>query len=155
MFDIPGHVAGLADFWGIQDHGIDNLGQGRSAVPPEASYRYRLFWQHRELLPYDLQLSAELGWISDRNFLEEYYKSEWDELKDETTGVELKQHHREQLLEHHGRLPHQRLLHRRPTGCRGPTTSGWGNRCSATPSPGTSTPTSATPSSGRRPCRRT
>ncbi len=31
----------------------------------------------------------------------------------------------------------------RPTGCRGPTTSGWGNRCSATPSPGTSTPTPA------------
>ncbi len=65
----------------------------RTAVPcpPEKSYRYRLFWQHREMLPYDLQLSAELGWISDRNFLEEYYKSEWDTLKDESTGVELKQ----------------------------------------------------------------
>jgi hypothetical protein len=59
-------------------------------VEPEASYRYRLFWQHREMLPYDLQFSAEVGWISDRNFLEEYYKNEWDTLKDETTGVELK-----------------------------------------------------------------
>jgi hypothetical protein len=92
MFDIPGHVAGLADFWAIQDRGTDNLGQGRSAVPPEASYRYRLFGQHRELLPYDLQLSAELGLISDRNFVEEYFKSEWDELKDENTGLELKQY---------------------------------------------------------------
>ena len=46
--------------------------QDRSAVPPEATYRYRLFWQHREMLPYDLQLTAELGWISDRNFVEEY-----------------------------------------------------------------------------------
>jgi hypothetical protein len=90
MFDFPGHIAGLGDFWGIQDHGTDNLGQGRSAVPPEASYRYRLFWQHRQQLPYDLQLSAELGWLSDRNFLEEYYKREWEELKDESTGVELK-----------------------------------------------------------------
>ncbi len=53
---------------------------------PEKSYRYRLFWQHREMLPYDLQLTAEAGWISDRNFLEEYYKSEWETLKDENTG---------------------------------------------------------------------
>ena len=90
LFGIPGRAAGLADYWGIQDHGTDNLGQDRCAVPPEASYRYRLFWQHRQHLPYDLQLTAELGWISDRNFLEEYYKSEWDELKDETTDVELK-----------------------------------------------------------------
>ncbi len=91
LFGVPGRAVGLLDYWGIQDHGTDNLGQGRSAVPPEKSYRYRLFGQHRELLPYDLQLSAELGWISDRNFLEEYYTREWDELKDETTGVELKQ----------------------------------------------------------------
>jgi hypothetical protein len=90
MFGIPGHVAGLADAVAIQDQGIDNLGQLRTAVPPEASYRYRLFWQHREMLPYDFQLTAELGAISDRNFLEEYYKREWDELKDEDTGLELK-----------------------------------------------------------------
>lgn len=90
IFSIPGHAAGLADYWGIQDQGMDNLGQGRSNVPPEKDYRYRLFWQHRQQLPYDLQVSTELGWISDRNFLEEYYKSEWDELKDESTGIELK-----------------------------------------------------------------
>ena len=93
LFGFPGHVAGLADFYGIQDRGVDVLGQYRMAVPPEASYRYRLFGQHRELLPYDLQLSAELGLISDRNFVEEYYKSEWEQLKDETTGVELKRLH--------------------------------------------------------------
>ena len=91
MFGIPGHVAGMADFWGIQDQGVDDLGNDRSAVPSEASYRYRLFWQHRQTLPFDLQLTAELGWISDRNFVEEYHKSEWEELKDENTGVELKQ----------------------------------------------------------------
>ena len=32
-----GPTAGLIDYWGIQDHGIDNLGQGRGDVPPEAS----------------------------------------------------------------------------------------------------------------------
>ena len=90
FFECPGHTAGLASFYGIQDQGLDNLGQGRMNLEPEKDYRFRLFWQHREQLPYDFQLTAELGWISDRNFLEEYYKSEWETLKDESTGVELK-----------------------------------------------------------------
>ncbi len=93
LFDLPDHITGLGSFWGIQDRGSDNLGVGRRNVPLEESYRYRLFWQHRQNLSYDLQLSAELGWISDRNFLEEYYKREWDGLKDESTGVELKRIH--------------------------------------------------------------
>ena len=91
VFGVPGHLAGLADYWGIKDHGRDDLGQGRMNLVPEKSYRYRLFWQHRHLLPMDLRLSAEVGWISDRNFLEEYFKREWEELKDESTGLELKQ----------------------------------------------------------------
>ena len=57
---------------------------------PEKKYRNRLFWNHRQMLPWDLRLSAEVGWISDRNFLEEYFKREWETLKDETTGLELK-----------------------------------------------------------------
>ncbi|NQU20391.1 MAG: hypothetical protein HQ567_03845, partial [Candidatus Nealsonbacteria bacterium] len=86
FFGVPGPTAGLADFWGIGDHGTDNLGRGRRNLPPEQSYRYKLFWQHRQQLAGGLQLSAEVGWISDRNFLEEYFESEWDQLKDQTTG---------------------------------------------------------------------
>lgn len=88
---IPGPVSGLFDAWAIQDDGLDNLGLGRRAMEPEKDYRWRLLWQHRQRLPYDLQLTAEAGWIGDRNFLEQYYEREWDELKDQTTGVELKQ----------------------------------------------------------------
>ena len=88
--NVPGRNAGLADFWGIKDHGTDNLGQGRRNIEPEKDYRFRLFWQHRHELPRDFRLSAQLGWISDRNFLEEYFEREWDELKDQTTRVELK-----------------------------------------------------------------
>ena len=87
---IPGPSSGLLDFWGIQDEGVDNLGRLRRNVLPEKDYRWRLFWRHRQLLPNHFQLSAEAGWISDRNFLEQYYEREWDELKDQTTGVELK-----------------------------------------------------------------
>jgi len=87
---MSGPAYGLADFWGIQDSGLDNLGRRRRDLVPEKGYRHRFFWQHRQLLPGDLQLSAEVGWISDRNFLEQYYEREWDELKDESTGLELK-----------------------------------------------------------------
>ena len=90
FFDIPGPMAGMADYWGIFDNGFDNLGINRSHVIPDVDYRYRFLWQHRQQLPEGFKLSAEVGKISDRNFLEEFYKREWDELKDQTTDVELK-----------------------------------------------------------------
>ena len=86
----PEPTAGLFDYWGIKDDGFDTLGQGREHLRPEKNYRWRLFWQHRQEFADDYQLSVEAGWISDRNFLEQYYEQEWEELKDETTGVELK-----------------------------------------------------------------
>ncbi len=91
VFGWGNHARGLDKLLGAsQDSGLDNLGQAPPCPRTRKVVRYRLFGQHRQELPYDLQLSAELGWISDRNFLEEYYKSEWEELKDENTGVELK-----------------------------------------------------------------
>ena len=87
---VPGPASGLVDFWGIRDHGLDRLGRGRSNLEPEADYRFRLLWKHRHQLSEDLRLFGELGWISDRNFLEEFHRREWDELKDQTTGAELK-----------------------------------------------------------------
>ena len=89
-FNTP--VRGMLDAWGIKDDGLDNLGFDRRALTPEEELRGRLLWQHRQLLPYDLQLTAEAGWISDRNFLEQYFEQEWDQHKDETTGIELKQY---------------------------------------------------------------
>ncbi len=88
---IPGRTAGLFDYWGIEDHGVDNLGEGRRALAPNKDYRFRLFWQHRQELPGDFRFSAEVGWLSDRNFLEQYFEREWDELKDQTTALELQQ----------------------------------------------------------------
>ncbi|HYW78911.1 MAG TPA: hypothetical protein VE890_05005, partial [Thermoguttaceae bacterium] len=93
FFQMQGPTTGLFDAWGINDHGLDNLGRGRRALVPEKDYRYRVFWQHRQQMADGYQLSGEVGWISDRNFLEEYYENEWDELKDETTGLELKRTH--------------------------------------------------------------
>lgn len=87
---LPGYATGLADFWGIYDDDLDNLGRGRRALVPEADYRYRFLWQHRQYLSEEYQLTGEVGLISDRNFLEQYYEREWDELKDQTTNISLK-----------------------------------------------------------------
>lgn len=77
--------------WGINDSGNDNLGRGRTDVPPETDFRGRVYWKHRSRFASGLQVSAELGVISDRNFLEQYYENEWDLWKDQITGVEVKQ----------------------------------------------------------------
>ncbi|MDW8039095.1 MAG: hypothetical protein RMI90_13805 [Thermoguttaceae bacterium] len=86
---IRGPVSGLVDYWGIRDHGEDLLA-GRGWVRPESEYRYRLFWKHRQQIAGEYLLSAEVNWISDRNFLEQYYRNEWETFKDFTTGVQLR-----------------------------------------------------------------
>ncbi|MDA7977495.1 MAG: organic solvent tolerance protein OstA [Pirellulales bacterium] len=90
LLNVPSTYAGLVDFWGIEDRGLDTLGQDRGGLTPEKNYRFRLFGRQRLSLPGDLTLSTELGWISDRNFLEQYFESEWDTFKDLSTGGELK-----------------------------------------------------------------
>ncbi len=90
LLNFPNTYAGLIDYWGIEDRGLDTLGQDRGGLTPEKNYRYRLFGRQRLSLPGDFTLSTELGWISDRNFLEQYFESEWDSFKDLNTGVELK-----------------------------------------------------------------
>jgi lipopolysaccharide export system protein LptA len=90
LFGLCGPTSGLIDFYAIDDHGLDTLGGGRSDLEPEVPLRYRLFANHRQLLPDGYQLSVEVGLLSDRNFEEEYFPQEWQSLKDPTTGVELK-----------------------------------------------------------------
>jgi hypothetical protein len=89
---IHGPVSGRFDFWGISDHGRDNLGGERSSVAPEpdVNYRYRLFDQHRQDLGEGFSFTAELGKLSDRNFLQEYFTQDWNESKDPSTDVAVK-----------------------------------------------------------------
>lgn len=81
---------GFVDAWFINDDGVDNLGLGRRSLAPEDEFRGHVRVQHRQFLPGGFHLSGEIGWISDRNFLEQYYEEEWDQEKDQTTGLELK-----------------------------------------------------------------
>jgi hypothetical protein len=90
LFGTPQPTLGFADAWFIDDGGLDTLGLGRMGLVPEEEIRGRVLARHRQELPNFWQLTAELGYISDRNFLEQYFEREWDEQPDARTGVELK-----------------------------------------------------------------
>jgi hypothetical protein len=74
----------------IDDHGEDRLGRQRKDLEPPRELRGRFLWQHRQFLPYDWQLTSEVSYISDANFLEGYYRNEYDVGKEQETLVHLK-----------------------------------------------------------------
>lgn len=73
--------AGFIRLYGIQDGGVDQLGSDRPEVGhPE--YRGRAQFRHnQDLYEYGttfLRLVAQAEYLSDKNFLEQYYKQEFD-----------------------------------------------------------------------------
>ncbi|HEX4143346.1 MAG TPA: hypothetical protein VHY91_07330 [Pirellulales bacterium] len=92
IFGYPYNSSGLFDAWGIHDSGHDDLGLGRRDLEPEKGpWRGRIFSRNRLLLPNDFSLTTELAVISDYNFMEQYFEQEWDQFKNETNDVQLKQ----------------------------------------------------------------
>ena len=85
---------GVADAWFIGDRGIDNLGYNRRNFTypgyPDTTFRGRSFWRHRQDLGYGWQARGAAGWISDTNFLEEYYEAEWEEGYEQRTWLDLR-----------------------------------------------------------------
>lgn len=80
---------GLFRGYYLNDHGDDDLGPFRDGTV-EHENRGRLTWRHREFLPQNWQLTLEGSYISDPNFLEEFFRSEFDEDKEQETLVYLK-----------------------------------------------------------------
>ena len=102
---------GVANYYGVYDHGTDNLGLGRRDDPFPHKYRYRGIWKHKQR--FDLpdcfdrfvpdccccknggfcsgwELTAQLGKSSDRNYLREYFEEEWFTDSNPETSLELK-----------------------------------------------------------------
>ncbi|MFK7767702.1 MAG: organic solvent tolerance protein OstA [Mariniblastus sp.] len=89
LFGIPGKVSGQYKSWFINDSGLDFLGRDRANIVPEEEFRGRISATHRHDFAPGYQLRAEIGYVSDRNFLEQFYEREWDTRKDHTTGFWL------------------------------------------------------------------
>lgn len=99
LFGIQGPATGQLQAWGLGDRGLDQLGRTRMNDPHPDFMRGRILGQFRQHIldpngsgnPDEAyQVTAELGLISDYNFLEQYYEAEFEQHKDETTDIEVK-----------------------------------------------------------------
>ncbi len=74
----------------IEDQGEDRLSRTRKdiAVPEETRGIFQL--RHRHYLPYKWQVTAEIAYLSDENFLEQFYRSEFNVGKEQETLLYLK-----------------------------------------------------------------
>jgi hypothetical protein len=94
-------ASGDLDAWFVGDVGRDNLGLYRRDFTypgfPNRTFRGRSFWRHRQDLGGTTdsffggwQARGTAGWISDMNFLEEYYEAEWEEGYEQRTWLDLR-----------------------------------------------------------------
>lgn len=81
--DLEGYV--------INDHGQDRLGrtQARRDLEPPRDTRGRFRWQHRQFMPHDWQVTTELSYLSDENYLEQFDRKEFYTEKEQETLVHL------------------------------------------------------------------
>lgn len=76
----------------LRDRGTDDLGRtsDRRNQDPGEDIRGRFRFRHRHYLPYDWQATIETSYASDENFIEWFYRSEFDTGKKQETLVHLK-----------------------------------------------------------------
>ncbi len=91
LFGIPGPTIGEGIGNYIYDDGHDNLGLDRRDLNPPENNRGRLTFRHRHELPQGFTLQHEFGYLSDRNYLEQFYENEFDTGKDIESLTSLRQ----------------------------------------------------------------
>ncbi len=97
FFGAPG--TGFYDAWVINDQGLDVLGSDRISLTPEKEFRGRILGRNRLFLSPNIEVMAESGWISDRNFLEQYFENEWDTEKDFSSALRLRRYNGNRMLD--------------------------------------------------------
>jgi hypothetical protein len=93
LFDLPGKYAGVTKAYGIFDTGTDILGGGRGGNEPHPDFRGRFLQRHYQELPDDFTVQLQVAVLSDKNFLEQYYKDEFDRDLNQETFLYVKQQH--------------------------------------------------------------
>lgn len=73
------------------DDGRDNLGLDRRSLQPKDSNRGEATWRHRQQLPHDGLVFGEIGFLSDRNYLEQYDETRFDTDKDTESVLGFRQ----------------------------------------------------------------
>ncbi len=81
---------GLLKSYGLIDNGEDRLGAQRNDLTPQRDQRGRILARHMQELDDEWTLSLEASYISDPNFLEQFFQSEFDADKPPESSIYLK-----------------------------------------------------------------
>ncbi|MEW6357095.1 MAG: LPS assembly protein LptD [Planctomycetota bacterium] len=68
----------------------DTANSDRPNIPVPEDDRGRALWRHRQFLPKGFRLDAEVSWLSDQNFLREYFEEEFQTEKEQETMLYLR-----------------------------------------------------------------
>lgn len=90
-FGLAGSYNGMGQGYYIHDTGRDNLGIDRLSLIPRDADRGKFLLRDQQNFPWDLTLQTEIGYISDRNFLEQYDELQYDRDKDYESLLYLRQ----------------------------------------------------------------
>jgi hypothetical protein len=88
---VPGKSVGEIKAFGINDTATDVLGGGRGEFEPHPDNRGWFYWRHYGELPDDFTLNFQISVLSDKNFLEQYFKDTFDLDRNQETFIYLKQ----------------------------------------------------------------
>jgi hypothetical protein len=92
FFEIPAKVTTTIRGFGIYDTGTDILGGNRGPNDDHPDWRGRfLFRQGVQELPEGFVVQTQIAPLSDRNFLEQYFKNEFDNDLNQSTYLYLRQ----------------------------------------------------------------
>lgn len=92
-YDVPsslGRSFGKTTLIYQYDSGTDNLGLDRKSLPTD-EHRGTAIWRHKEILPGNAVLFGEIGYLSDRNYLESFHENRYDSEKDVETLIGARQ----------------------------------------------------------------
>ena len=76
---------GMVKLYGIHDEGVDILGGNRGPEPVPPEFRGRAGWRHQQEILEGLYFQGQVAYLSDKNFLEQYYKNEFDDGPNQET----------------------------------------------------------------------
>jgi hypothetical protein len=92
FFGLPARVTGSVRAYYINDDGTDQLGGGRGPNDNHPINRGRLRWDENiQDLPEGFSIQGQLAVLSDKNFLEQYFPSEWSTDFNQETFLYVKQ----------------------------------------------------------------
>jgi hypothetical protein len=88
--DSPYKYRGMVTAYGLKDKSTEFLGVPRPIDYEEGAWRGRFLWRHQQEISDTVDVQAQIAYLSDRTFLEQFYKFEFDQGPNQETFVHVK-----------------------------------------------------------------